>query len=224
LAVPEPLVLPEFRPTLPDLARARFGWRERTTIAALVALVALAAIALVVVRPRVDRYTQYVHHGAPATFNLVYDKTRLHRVAPQGAEIVRLEGRRGRLRVAIAVAPLRLPPAQGDVAHGLLPAFASHHVADLRARLDPFQLRQEGRARVNGAPGYEVRFATGPAGRKTIGNDLMILPTEEDAAGALLVTARRTISGRPKLGARETPLDNAAAKAYRSFKYGTATK
>jgi hypothetical protein len=222
--VPEPLVLPEFRPTLPDIARARFGWRERTTIAALVALLVLAAVALVVVRPRVDRFTHYVHRGAPATFNLVYDNTRLHRVTPQGEQIVRLQGRRGRMEVTIAVAPLRLPPAQGDVAHGLLPAFASRHIDELAAQLERFRLRQEGRARVNGAPGYEVRFATGPDGRLTFGNDLMILPSEEDAAGALLVTSRRTIAGSLKLGKRETSLYNAAAKAYRSFKYGTAPK
>jgi hypothetical protein len=222
--LPEPLVLPEFRPTLPDLARSRFGWRERTTIAALVAVLVLAAIALVVVRPQVDRFTHYVHRGAPATFNLVYDKTRLHRVAPQGGEIVRLQGRRGRMQVLIAVAPLRLPAAQGDVAHGLLPAFASGHIEELRGRAADFQLRQEGRARVNGAPGYEVRFATGPAGRKTFGNDLMILPTEEDPSGALLVTSRRTITGSLKLGKRETSLYNASAKAYRTFKYGTAPK
>jgi hypothetical protein len=222
--LPEPLVLPEFRPTLPDLARARFGWRERTTIAVLVALLVLAGVALVIVRPRVDRFTHYVHRGAPATFNLVYDNTRLHRAPPQGDEIVRLQGRRGRMQVAIAVAPLRLPPAQGDVAHGLLPAFASPHVDGLRAELDRFRLRQEGRARVNGAPGYEVRFATGPDGHKTFGNDLMILPTEEDPSGALLVTSRRTIAGSLKLGKRETSLYNASAKAYRSFKYGTAPK
>jgi hypothetical protein len=222
--VPEPLVLPEFRPTLPDLLRSRFGWRERTTIAVLVGLIALAAIALVVVRPQVDRFTKVVHHGDPATFNLVYDNTRLHQAAPQGDELVRLQGRRGRMRVEIAVAPLRLPPAKGDVAHGLLPAFASRHVDELRASLPAFQLRQEGRARVNGAPGYEVRFATGAAGHKTFGNDLMILPTEEDASGALLVTSRRSIDGSLKLGKRERSLYNAAAKAYRSFKYGTAPK
>jgi hypothetical protein len=221
--VPEPLVLPEFRPTLPDLARARFGWRERTTIAVLVAALVLAALALLVVRPRVDNVTQFVHHGSP-TFNLVYNHGRLHEVRPQGDEIVRLQGRRGRMDVAIAVAPLRLPPAQGDVAHGLLPAFASDHIEALRAQLGQFELRQEGRARMNGAPGYEVRFATGPAGHRTFGNDLMILPAEEDASGALLVTSRRTIRGSLKLGKREASLYNAAAKAYRSFKYGTAPK
>jgi hypothetical protein len=221
--VPEPLVLPEFRPTLPDLARARFGWRERTTIAVLVAALVLAALALVVVRPRVDNFTQLVHHGDP-TFNLVYNNGRLDQVPPQGDEIVRLQGRRGRMEVSIAVAPLDLPPAEGDVAHGLLPVFASRHIEALRAQLGSFELRQEGRARVNGAPGYEVRFATGPPGHKTFGNDLMILPTEEDAAGALLVTSRRTIRGSLKLGKREASLYNAAAKAYRSFKYGTAPK
>jgi hypothetical protein len=222
--LPEPLVLPEFRPTLPDIARARFGWRERTTIAVLIAVLVLAGLALVVVRPRVDRFTHFVHRGDPATFNLVYDRTRLHRVAPEGDELVRLQGRRGRMQVAIAVAPLRLPPAQGDVAHGLLPAFASNHIEELRAQDDGFRLRQEGRARVNGAPGYEVRFATGPRGDTTFGNDLLILPSEEDASGALLVTSRRTIAGSLKLGKRETSLYNASAKAYRSFKYGTAPK
>jgi hypothetical protein len=221
--VPEPLVLPEFRPTLPDLARARFGWRERTTIAVLVAVIVLAGLALLVVRPRVDNITQFVHHGDP-TFNLVYNNNRLHTVRPQGDELVRLQGRRGRMQVSIAVAPLRLPPAEGDVAHGLLPAFASEHIDTLRSELPDFALRQEGRARVNGAPGYEVRFSTGAEGRKTFGNDLMILPSEEGAGGALLVTSRRTIAGSLKLGKRETSLYNAAAKAYRSFKYGTAPK
>jgi hypothetical protein len=183
----------------------------------------LAGLALLVVRPRVDNVTQFIHRGDP-TFNLVYNNNRLRRVDSRGEELVRLQGRRGRMAVTIAVQPLRLPPGEGDIAHGELPGFASGHIEELRASLPQFQLRQEGRARVNGAPGYEVRFSTGPDGHRTFGNDLMILPTEEDAAGALLVTSRRTIDGRLKLGKRETSLYNAAAKAYRSFKYGTAPK
>jgi hypothetical protein len=221
--MPEPLVLPEFRPTLPDLARARFGWRERTTVAVLVGAIALVVVALLVVRPRVDNITHFVHHGDP-TFNLVYNNNRLHEAPPRGDELVRLQGRRGRMRVVIAVQPLPLPAAGGDIAHGVLPEYASGHIEELRAGLPDFELRQEGRARVNGAPGYEVRFAYGPEGRRTFGNDLMILPTEEDAAGALLVTSRRTINGSLKAGKRETSLYNASAKAYRSFKYGTAPK
>jgi hypothetical protein len=213
----DPLVLPEYGPTLPAVARRRFGWRERTTVALLIALAALIVIGLLLVRPEVDPLTKYVHHDDPV-FNLLYDNRVLHEVPPQGDEIVRLEGRRGKLAAVIAVEPLQLPPASGDIAHGTLPAFASQHIEQLQAELPDFELRNEGRARVNGAPGYEVRFRNG----RTAGNDLMILPSEEDAAGALLVTARRTFSGQP--AKRERQFDDAVAEAYRSFKYGTAAK
>ena len=173
----------------------------------------MIALGLFVVRPQVDPLAKYVHHGDP-TFNLLYRRSALHKVAPQGPELVRLQGQRGDLAVTIAVEPLKLPPATGDIAHGALPAFASRHIEALRAGDDSFQLVAEGRARVNDAPGYEVRFRTG----RTFGNDLLVLPKEDDATGALLVTARRTITGR--LGKREAALNKASAKAYRSFKYG----
>jgi hypothetical protein len=216
----EPLVLPQYGPTLPELARRRFGWRERTTVALLVAVGVLIVVGLLLVRPEVDSLTKYVHHETPV-FNLLYDNGALRQVPPQGDEIVRLEGRRGRFAAAIAVEPLGLPGASGDVAHGVLPAYASKHVEALRAQLGHFELIQEGRARVNGAPGYEVRFRTG----RTFGNDLMILPSEEEAGDALLVKARRTVSGdRRRLGKRERAFNKQVAKAYRSFKYGTAAK
>ena len=215
----DPLVLPQYGPTLPEIARRRFGLRERTTVVLLLVIAALIALGLFVVRPQVDPLAKYVHHGEP-TFNLLYRRSALHKAAPQGSELVRLQGRRGRLTTTIAVEPLTLPPATGDIAHGALPAFASRHIEQLRTGDDTFQLVAEGRARVNGAPGYEVRFRTGPPGKQTFGNDLMILPKEDDATGALLVTSRRTITGKPTLGKREAALNKASAKAYRSFKYG----
>jgi len=217
--VPEPLVLPQYGPTLPEIARRRFGLRERTTAVLLLVLAALIALGLFVVRPQVDPLAKYVHHGDP-TFNLLYRRSALHKVPPQESELVRLQGQRGRLTTTIAVEPLKLPAATGDIAHGALPAFASRHIEELRAGDDTFQLVAEGRARVNGAPGYEVRFRTGPPGKQTFGNDLLILPKEDDATGALLVTSRRTITGKPTLGKREAALNKASAKAYRSFKYG----
>jgi hypothetical protein len=215
--VAEPLVLPEYGPTLPEIARRRFGWRERTTVALLLAAGALIVIAVLLVRPEVDSLTKYVHHDRPV-FNLLYDRGALSQARPQGEEFVRLEGRRGRLAATIAVAPLDLPGATGDVAHGVLPAYASKHIAELRASLPNFKLVNEGRARVNGAPGYEVRFRSG----RTFGNDLMILPSEEEADDALLVTARRTVTRKPTK--REQAFNDAVAEAYRSFKYGTAAK
>lgn len=216
-------MLPEYGPTLPEIARRRFGWRERTTVALLLAAGALIAIAVLLVRPEVDSLAKYVHHDRPV-FNLLYDRGALHQARPQNDEMVRLEGRRNRLAAAIAVAPLDLPGATGDVAHGVLPAYASTHIDELQASLPNFKLVDEGRARVNGAPGYEVRFRTGPPGRRTFGNDLMILPSEEEPGDALLVTARRTTTGRRVLGKRDQAFADAVAEAYRSFKYGTAAK
>ena len=43
--------------------------------------------------------------------------------------------------------------ASGDVAHGLLPVFASEHIKELAGQNPDFALRAEGRAQVNGAPG-----------------------------------------------------------------------
>jgi hypothetical protein len=219
----EPLLLPDYGPTLPDIARRRFGWRERTTIALLIAAAVLGAVALFVVPPEVDGIAKYVHRDRPV-FNLLYDTSTLHEVQPRPGELVRLEGRRGRLAVAATVQRLHLPRATGDVAHGALPAYASTHIEALRDRRGTFRLRAEGRARVNDEPGYEVRFRTGRPGRYTFGNDLMVLPSEEEATDALLVSSRRTIDGSLKLGEPEKGLYRASAKTYRSFKYGTAAK
>jgi hypothetical protein len=216
-------VLPEYGPTLPALVRRRFGVRERTTIALVAAAVVLAAFALLVVRPEVDAIAHLVHRGEPV-FNLTYDNRALHAVQPRAGELARLDGRRGRLAVAVTVRPVRLPAYDGDVAHGLLPTFASGHIERLRASLDHFQLRAQGRARVNDAPGYEVRFRTGPAGHRTFGNDVIVIPSEDEERGALLLSARRAIDGRVRLGKGGQTLSDKAADAFRSFRYGTQPK
>jgi hypothetical protein len=219
----EPLVLPEFRPTLPAIVRRRTGLPERTTLALLAGAVVLVLLAIVVVRPRVDGVTQLVHRDQPV-FNVLYDDGALHTVAPRQGELVRIEGRRGRMTATVTVSALALPAHGGDVAHGLLPAYASRHIEALRARLDSFKLRLEGRARVNGAPGYEVRFRTGPRGHRAFQNDILLVPEEADARGAVLLTLRRDIRGRTTLGKAEQAFSDTAAAAFHSFKYGTAPK
>jgi hypothetical protein len=219
----EPLLLPEFRPTLPAIVHRRTGLRERTTIALLAAAVVLVLLAVLVVRPRVDGVTHLVHRGQPV-FNVLYDAGALHTVAPRQGELLRLEGRRGRLTAVVTVSPLRLPAQRGDVAHGLLPAYASGHIAALRSRLAPFQLGFEGRARVNGAPGYEVRFRTGPPGRRAFENDILLVPAEDDARGAVVLSLSRELRGGPAFGKIEQAFSDTAGAAFHSFKYGTAPK
>jgi hypothetical protein len=210
------LVRPEFVPTLPALVRRRTGLPERATVALLVLALAAPGAAAVLVRPRVDGVSTLVHRSEPA-FNLEFPNGALHETDPRPGELARLEGRRGRQAVTITVRPLALPPYDGDVAHGLLPVRASGHIERLAAELDGFRLRQQHRARINDAPGYEIRFQSG----STIGIDTLLVPDELEARGAIVLSLRRTVDGRMRLGKREQEFARDASEAFRSFAYGT---
>ena len=209
-------VRPEFQPTLPALVRRHAGWRERTTVVLLVVALLGFVAAVVLVRPRVDRIGDVVHRAEPA-FSMQYRNDLFDRAQPRAGELARIEGRRGRQSVAITVRPLELPVHEGDVAHALLPVFASRHIRELAATVDGFVLRAEHRSRVNDAPGYEVRFRSG----STFGSDLMLVPRADEEEGALLVSLRREVRGRPRLSAREEEFADLAMQAMRSISYGT---
>jgi hypothetical protein len=214
------LVRPEFEPTLPALLRRRLGVRERTTIALLLLALATLAVAVVLVRPRVDRIGEVSYDGEPA-FTLQYRNDLFHVEPPEFGELARLEGRRGRQAVTITVRPFGLPGREGNVAQAVLPIHASGQIERLAFDLDGFELRGEHRARVHDAPGYEVRFRSGPRGRYTYGSDLMLLPSEEAATGGLLLSLRREITGRPRLSAAEEEFADLATEAMRSVRFGT---
>jgi hypothetical protein len=209
-------VRPEFQPTLPVLVRRRAGWRERTTVVLLVVALLGFLAAVVLVRPRVDRIGDVVHRDDPA-FTMQFRNDLFDREEPRSGELARIEGERGRQSVVITVRPLELPAHEGDVAHALLPVYASGHIRELAATVDGFELRAEHRSRVNDAPGYEVRFRSG----STFGSDLMLVPGADDEEGALLVSLRREVRGRPKLSAKEEEFADLAMQAMRSISYGT---
>lgn len=212
------LVRPEFEPTLPALVRRRFGVSERATVALLVLALVLIAAAALFVRPRVDGVSTLAHGDEPA-FTLEYASGALHQADPRPGELARLEGRRGRQSVTITVRPLTLPAHEGDVAHGLLPVYASGHIESLAEELDRFQLLDEHRTRINGAPGYEVRFQYG---QTTLGTDTMLVPDEEAERGEVLLSMRRTVRGKLGLGKREKKFADLASEAFRSFEYADA--
>jgi hypothetical protein len=207
-------VLPEYGPTLPTLLRRR-GVPEQVTIAVVVAAVVLLAIAMVAVRPGIEDAEQLVHEGEPV-FNLLYSSGALQEVEPRTGELVRLEGERGRQTVAVTVRPLELPVRRGDVSHVQLPVLASRHADELRREYPGFTLVEEGRARINDAPGYEVTFTAGG----THGSDVLLVPAEDDARGAVVLSLRREVRGRPELTESEREFAGLGRKAFRSFRYG----
>jgi hypothetical protein len=208
---------PGFGPALPALLRERFGLAPRTTlVAAAVAMLLLAGGILVAWRLSAER--QLVHEGEPV-FNLLYDDDALREVDPRPGELARLEGRRGRVSVTIAVRPLRVPPFRGDVAKGLLPVVAERYMDALRQRDPTFVIRDEGRSTVNDSPGYQIAYRTGSAGAFTYWREIFVVPDEEAPRLGVILTFENR---RPhRISAAGADFVATGKSAFRSFRFGT---
>ena len=212
---PPDLVLPEYGPTGPELVRRRLGPRGRRVVFAAAALVLLALAALIASRAG-DGLTRLEHRSAPQ-FTLLHPAGDVDRVKPGPGELVRLRSGRGRLRMVVTIRRLQLPPYRGSVS-GLLPVLADRQAAALARELPGFRLRTDGKARVNDAPGYQLRYRAGPPNRRTLGTDVLVVPEDGDRDGVLL----RFRQTNPPRALDETDKDlvKAARKAFRSFRFG----
>ena len=208
---------PGFGPTLPALLRERFGIAPRTTLlVAVVAAVVIAGGVLVAVRAAAEK--QLVHRGDPV-FNLLYDDDALHEADPRPGELVRLEGRRKRVSVAVTVKALRLPAFRGDVAKGLLPVQAQLYMDRLRARDRTFLIRDEGRSTVNDSPGYQMAYRTGTPGHYVFWREIFVVPDEEAPRLGVVLTFENR---RPdRIGRRAFDFVLTGRSAMRSFRFGT---
>jgi hypothetical protein len=208
-----------YGPTLPALLRRRLGVPPAVTVAVAVVVAVAAGIGVVFAlnRPPYPG-VKVVHKGEPV-FNFLYPEGRLHLAQPHAGEYMRLEGRRGRLRVAVVARPLRLPAYRGDVTHGLLPVYADRFAEGLRSR--GFALREEGRARVNNAVGYEIGVQAVSHGRREYARDVLLTSDDDDAPGVLLLSLRQSKAGGGRFNAAQKALAAASRKAYRSFRFGT---
>ena len=208
---------PGYGPTLPALLRERFGIAPRTLLAVVLAAALLLA-AGIVLAVRASAEEQYVHRADPV-FNLLYDDDVLRRADPRPGEIVRLEGERGRVTVAVAVRALRLPAFRGDVAKGLLPVHAERYMDDLRRRDPTFRIRDEGRSTVNDSPGYQIAYRTGTPGDFVHWREIFVVPDEE----APRLGVQLTLENRR--ATEMTPADFdfvlTGRSAMRSFRFGT---
>ena len=212
-------VQPAYGETLPALLQRTRGIPERRTVLVAFALAALVVVAILVLRDPLQGKTQLVHRSAPV-FNMLYPKGRVKVVAPQGAEYQRFEAARGdRVRLAVTVSPLRLPAYRGDVA-GLLPVVMERHVAQLARSHPGFKLLDEGKARVNKAPGYQVGFAYGTKAHPSTGRDVMVVPVElPNVRQGVLISLRQTL-GPHRAGPAAQALIGAMKSVFRSFKFG----
>ena len=212
---PPGLVLPEYGPTGPELIRRRVGPRARRGLAAGIGVVALALAVLIATRSG-DGLTTLEHLSAPV-FTLLHPAGQVRRVEPATGELVRLRSRRGPLEMTVTVRRLALPAYRGSVS-GFLPVHAARHVRALAAQVPGFTPRADGKARVNDAPGYQVRYRSGSAARPTTGIDILVVP-EDGRRDGVILRYLQTNPPRP-LDEPERDLVKATRKAFRSFRFG----
>lgn len=211
-----PLLRPEFGPTLPVLLRRRLGVSARVAGAVVIGALIVVVVAIKVLAG--GGREQLVVHGKP-TFNVLYDRGLIHRAAPRPGELMRLEGHRTHLSVDITVRRLVLPPYAGDVAGGQLPLYTAQYVDRLRSQLGQFTLRDEGKARINQALGYQLGYSSGPSANRTLWREAFLLPSDNASDQAVALRLRQTFTG--PVGPRGQALLMAMKKAFRSFRFGT---
>ena len=206
---PPSLVAPEYGPTGPELLRQRLGPRRGRTALIAGGVVLVALIALIIATAG-DGLTKLEHRSAPQ-FTMLYPPGEVDRAAPRAGEIVRLRAGARRLRMVVTVRRLTLPAYEGSVS-GLLPIYTDRHAEALARELPGFRFERDGKARVNDAPGYQLRYRAG----RTEAIDLLIVPEDGDREGVLL---RYRQAGKAR-GEAQKELAKAARSAFRSFRFG----
>jgi hypothetical protein len=209
-------VRPEFGPTLPSLLAAR-GVSRRAMAAGLLALVLVAAAVFFGARSLSDD-EQLVVHGPPA-FNLVYDSSVLHSVPPHAGELARIEGARRDVKVVITARAITVPSyGTGDVVGGYLPLLGEKREAALRAQYGPIDVYDEGKARINRNPGYQIGFSAKAPTGKLFGRDAFVFPDEDNARAGVLLSLRRTVLRRQT--AADDDFFKTVKLAFSSFNFG----
>jgi hypothetical protein len=207
-----------FGPTLPVVLRRRLGVPVWVTVAVAVVLSVGAGVGVLIALTRPPWPGETVIHSGKPVFNLLHPPS-MRVVKPHRGEYMRIEGRQGKLLVAVVARPLRVPAYRGDVTHGLLPVYADRYAEGLRSR--GFALREEGRARVNNAVGYEIAVQAVSPGRREYGRDVLLTSDDENTPGMLLLSLRQSKPGGARFTKPQKALANASRKTYRSFRFGT---
>src|SRR4051794_14744150 len=212
----ESAVRPEYGPSLAQLLEARLGVPVRVASTVALALVVVAVAVALVLR---GGEVAYLHSDQPV-FNLRYSGGALHRSPPKPGILFQLIGRRGDLFLqSLTVRPLHLPPYRGAVS-GLLPVFAEPHVRAVSRRFAGFVALDEGKARINDAPGYQVGFRARLDGRTVFGREVLLVPDEPGARDGVVITVLQTHAAGAH-SVEDVGTVSAIKKPFRSFRFGT---
>lgn len=206
-------VRPELGPSLPALLRPlpralKLGLAALAVLLLAVLLVSRLGGATEVRRAIVER---------PVPFNIAVPDTFSRTTPPAGASLL-LRGETS----TVEVAPLELPAYRGDVS-AVLMQLSPGRVDRLRASLDGFVLRQEGRTRINEAPGYQLLYQHRDGARTAYGRLVLLVPNEEDDPRPRRGVVLDLRSQRTPAVANVSAVgnDGPLKRVLRSFRFGT---
>jgi hypothetical protein len=183
--VPAVPLKPEYQPTLAQLLAP--AWRRVSSAVRVLVLAMAAAFLVGIAALTLTLLPAHISHGGPVPFGFSYRG--LYRVAPNAGEDVKVTRRSpsGQLLDSFAVSPLILPPYAGALS-GELPLYAVGYIHLLSARYAGFQLRGEGKARVNMAPAYNIYYSVLLAGQKMYGRTVLLVPERPRARKGVTIS------------------------------------
>jgi hypothetical protein len=176
---------PEYGPTLGRLLAPR--WHAASRLARALVVAAGVCLVAVLVAAALTLLNATFSHGGRVPFSFSYRG--LYRVAPEPGGYVRVQShwRDGALKYSFAVNPLRLPPYSGELS-GALPLYAAGFIHRLAERSPGFELRGEGKSRINSSlVGYEVLYTAEVQGRPMYGRDVLLVPPRRGARDGVSV-------------------------------------
>jgi hypothetical protein len=176
----------EYGPTLGQLLAPR--WRAASRLARVAVVAAGVVLAALLVGAGLTLENSSYSHGGSVPFGFSYRD--LYRTTPDRGGFVKVQSRwhGGELKYSYAVDPLRLPPYRGELG-AELPLYAVGFIRSLRGSYEDFELRGEGKTRVNNTlTGYEVVYTADVEGREMYGRDVLLLPPRAGVREGVMVT------------------------------------
>jgi hypothetical protein len=217
----EPVVRPEFGPSLVALLspRARALPRAAQAVLALIAVLVVALLAWMALGGASPAQPAVVVR-TPVAFNLLYAPG-VRRVPPRGREVLHLASPPGSTSpFEFTVAPLALPAYRGDVS-AQLTFMSAALIERMRATIPGFVHRGDGRTNVNQQPGYQIVYQARLDGHTVYGKRVLLVPGyDPPPRQGLDVTLEATRSGAVP-SADAVGLSGPLKTSYRSLRFGT---
>ncbi len=163
-------------------------WRAASRLMRTAVVATVVAVVAVAVGAGLTLENARYSHGGDVPFGFSYRD--LYSVRPETGEFVKVESRwpNRTLKYSYAVGPLTLPAYAGE-AMGELPLYATRFIRALAASLRGFELRGEGKTRVNNTlTGYQVLFTADVQGEQMFGRDVLLLPPRAGVRNGVVVS------------------------------------